>query len=1027
MRRLVILLLLTTATAYAQPFLDDFESISGWRPVTSDGVELRIGQDEGRRGRAMRLDFDFHGGAGYAITRKDAAIELPENYEFSLWMRADAPVNNLEFKLVDPSGENVWWVNRRDFDYPRAWRKITLKKRHFSFAWGPVRDEPSKLGAIEIVVAAGTGGKGTVWIDELTLAAVPPRLTNPPPPRLSSSSARDGRAAARAHDGSRDTIWHSNQDGRQWIALDLIERRDFGGLTIDWGATQFARDYEVQVRDLSDDWETVYRVTDGNGGRDFIYLPESEARALRLLFTKSSQGNGYAIREIMVRPVEWSDSLNNFWTAVAGESRRGDYPRYLYKEQSYWTVLGVDGDTRESLLSEDAMLETGKASLSIEPFLYADGRLITWADVTTSHSLADGYLPVPTTTWTAKPFRLEVTAHAEGAVERSTVYARYRMASESPSSASVKLFLAVRPFQVNPPWQFLNTIGGFAPIRDIAFDGRAVTVNEHRRIVPLSLPFGFGAATLDHGNIVEFLRRGEVPSSTRAEDSNGFASAVMAWNLSVAKDKPAVVVVAIALHEDSPVQSPNLEATLDQWREKSNRVSIDLPGSGKRLADTVRSNIAYILINRDRGAIQPGSRSYERSWIRDGSLTSAALLRLGHFEAVREFIEWYAPYQFPNGKVPCCADRRGADPVPEHDSHGQLIYLIAEYYRYTRDRDFLRTMWPHVERAVAYIDTLRRERMTPEYQTAEKRAFYGLVPESISHEGYSDKPMHSYWDDLFILKGLKDAAWIAGQLDEGEAEQRFAAIRDEFRKNLQDSLRLAMAAKRIDYIPGSVELGDFDATSTTVAVTPAEATGDLPRRALERTFEKYWLNHLDRVAGNNWQAYTPYELRTVGTFVRLGQKDRALRLLDFFFQHQRPPGWNHWAEVVFRNKREPRFIGDMPHTWVGSDFVRSFLDMLLYEEEDGTVVVGAGVDPPWVRDGLEVRNLRTTYGTVSFNMSGDTREARVTISGNPPKGLLNVHSPFGVFRSVSIGETSADRRVVSIAQPSLPLTITFQY
>jgi hypothetical protein len=50
-----------------------------------------------------------------------------------------------------------------------------------------------------------------------------------------------------------------------------------------------------------------------------------------------------------------------------------------------------------------------------------------------------------------------------------------------------------------------------------------------------------------------------------------------------------------------------------------------------------------------------------------------------------------------------------------------------------------------VVKAVRYIQELRRERMTEVYRsgTPEQRACYGLVPESISHEGYSAKPMHS--------------------------------------------------------------------------------------------------------------------------------------------------------------------------------------------------------------------------------------------------------------------------------------------
>nr|MBA3583250.1 coagulation factor 5/8 type domain-containing protein [Gemmatimonadota bacterium] len=117
--------------------LDGFEDVAAWEAAPSDGVSLAISTGEGRAARAMRLDFDFHGGAGYAVARRALPLDLPENYRFTFWIRADAPVNNLEFKLVDSSGDNVWWVNRRGFEFPGEWRKITIARRHLEFAWGP--------------------------------------------------------------------------------------------------------------------------------------------------------------------------------------------------------------------------------------------------------------------------------------------------------------------------------------------------------------------------------------------------------------------------------------------------------------------------------------------------------------------------------------------------------------------------------------------------------------------------------------------------------------------------------------------------------------------------------------------------------------------------------------------------------------------------------------------------------------------------------------------------------------------------
>src|SRR6185436_3465685 len=258
-------------------------------------------------------------------------------------------------------------------------------------------------------------------------------------------------------------------------------------------------------------------------------------------------------------------------------------------------------------------------------------------------------------------------------------------------------------------------------------------------------------------------------------------------------------------------------------------------------------------------------------------------------------------------------------------------------------------MWPHVRAAALHLDSLRSLRRTPEWRTRENAPFYGLLPPSISHEGYSAKPMHSYWDDLFALRGFRDAADLAGALGQDADEARFARARDEFAKDLSASVNAAMKVHGIDFIPGCADLGDFDATSTTIALSPVQAGDVLPRAALERTFERYWEFFVKRRDGKEpWDAFTPYEIRNIGAFVRLGWRDRAQELLKFFMAYRRPAGWRQWPEVVFKEERANRFLGDLPHTWVGSDFVRSVIDLLAYEREsDDALVLGAGVPASW--------------------------------------------------------------------------------
>jgi hypothetical protein len=963
-------------SAFSQTVIDDFNGSLNWKPIPSDGVSMILTQEPaGRRAGALRMDFDFHGHGGYAIAHKPVSIDLPPDYAFSYWIRGTSPPNNLEFKLIDDSGDNVWWVNQRNFVFPKDWTQIVLKKRHFQFAWGPLGGgEPHHIAAIEIVVSAGSGGKGTVLIDDLTLTER--HVVSIDQPTVFTTST-----------------------------IDFPEPREFGGMIVE----SDAHDYQAQTSNNAQDWQTLYTVKGAKAPRQFLYTPEAEASHIRIVPDA---------KKITLEPVAWSASRNDFFANVARESPRGDYPRYLQDEQSYWTIVGVDADSSEALLNIDGALEPEKAGYSLEPFLYQNGKLLSWADVPSTQSLARGFLPIPTVKWPA----LSVTAYAYGPPEQSTLYVDYVLRSQR--NENVTLFVAVRPFQVNPPWQFLGVTGGYSSIHDMRYRNHIVEIDNHQPIIPLTPPAGFGGVRFDEGNVVDWLRRGVIPDSTTVIDDQNAASGAFAFPMRLEAGRARTVTIAVPLHDRSKASDGMRPPAFREWEQKLGKVGIDLPPSARNISDSIRASVAYILIDRDGPALQPGARSYERSWIRDGSMMSDALLRLGMSDVVKEYIEWYVKFQFPDGKVPCCVDSRGADPVPENDSHGELIYLIAEYYRHTHDRALVDRVWLHVVSAVNYIDSLRHQRMTDQYKNTP---FYGLLPESISHEGYSAKPMHSYWDDFFAAKGLADATWLAHALGFLRDEKRFTTIRDEFEKDLLASIKSAMAAKGIDFIPGSVELGDFDPTSTTIAIEPGGQLGKLPAAAVARTFDRYFDEARSRALGiRQWDNYTPYEWRTVGTFVRLGQPQRAHELAQFFMLGQRPSEWREWAEVVWRDPKAPKFIGDMPHGWVASDFLRSALDMFAYDREDGALVIGAGILPEWVTEapGVAVRNLDTHQGIVSYTMQGSGSSIRVNVTG----ALANVvvHSPRGRPKEVLVnGKVVAATQDVGLR--AFPAEVVFNY
>jgi hypothetical protein len=798
-------------------------------------------------------------------------------------------------------------------------------------------------------------------------------------------------------DGKTRTAWRSAPGPEpQTLRVDLGQVREFGGIEIDWSSGAHAQRYSIESSLDAVQWRLLKRVTSGNGGRDSHLLPESEARYVRLAMPPAARG--YGVDELHVRDLQFGASPNAFVAALAKRARRGCYPRGFTGEQVYWTVVGTDGDVEESLMSEDGAIEARRAGFSVEPFVRSGARWVTWADVKIRHALVEDYLPEPQVVWRHEDFELETTASALS--DRDTVWTRatYRLRNRRDSAQRLTLALAVRPIQVNPPTQFLNTTGGMSEIHELSFKDGVVSVQGLPSVFAQRAPQAFLTAPLDAGTPCEWLRQPPTATSSSIRDAAGFASGALLYDIVLPPLGQSEVVLDLPLHPQANMTAAAVAGSPPSaWPGKLNRVELTVPASAQLWSDSLRTAVAHVLINRDAAALQPGSRAYERSWIRDGALTSQLLLRMGHADAVREFLRWYAGYQFSNGKTPCCVDRRGSDPVPENDSPGQFLFLIHETFRYTNDRTLLRDMWPHARKALDYMERLRQSERTPENATPERRMFYGLLPASISHEGYAAKPMHSYWDDFWAVAGYEAAVHIANALQEKSEAQRFIAARDEFRSDLYRSLQLSMRTHGIDYLPGAAELGDFDATSTTIALDPAGEQQMLPPDALRATFERYWREFGKRQASTTWDAYTPYEWRVVGTFVRLGWRERALEALDYFMADQRPKGWNQWAEVVGRDARQPRFIGDMPHGWVASDFGRALLDMFAYERPaDESLLLMAGVPRQWLqRESFGIRGLRTPYGELSYSwqMDDERRTLRIEKLDKMPAGGVVIAWP----------------------------------
>ena len=694
-----------------------------------------------------------------------------------------------------------------------------------------------------------------------------------------------------------------------------------------------------------------------------------------------------------------SSSAMDYYRLLAGLYSEGYFPLWLNNKQDYWTIVGTEESYEESLISSKGIIGTYTAGFTLMPFLYINDELVTFADAKIDLSLEENYLPIPTVKWTCKGVDFTQKFFAYTKEGKSATYAVYKLKNNTAEKIKGKLFFSIRPFEVNPPWMH----GGLTKITSIANseDNRTIKINNTRGVLSLTKPDSFGATSYEQGDIITSLIEGKLPAQQSVEDASGHASASLAYNFELSAGKESEYLFVIPVDADinnfaipaSGEFFKYYELTKKEWKEKLNRVEINIPE--EKVVNTLRSNIAYILINKDGPSLQPGSRSYERAWVRDGTLISAALLRTSYPEVSKKFVEWMAKAQTSTGEIPCIIEPKTgqiawyAKNWLEYDGPGEFVFSVADYYGFTKDSGFVKEMFPTVEKNLKFLENLRVQMLDEKYKGTHS---YGILPKSHSHEGYLDNPQQSLWDDFWGLKGWKDAQVLAKVTEREDLIPWMSKEETDFRKCLLEDIRLVQAEKKFKYIPSSIGLAEIDAISIAIVFFPTGEYQYLDRNQIYYTMNRYYNDEFRRrLEKGIVSTHLPYEMRAMNAFLMLDEREKALEMLGYFLGDLRPKEWNHWAEVIPANPSAPMYVGDMPHSWIGAIYINALRNMFVYEEND-TLILGAGIDEKWLAraEGMSVRDLPVYSGKISYSVrkEGDVLRIKVSGTATPPKGFV---------------------------------------
>ena len=180
----------------------------------------------------------------------------------------------------------------------------------------------------------------------------------------------------------------------------------------------------------------------------------------------------------------------------------------------------------------------------------------------------------------------------------------------------------------------------------------------------------------------------------------------------------------------------------------------DVPGLGRSLL------AGYAPSRPGWGDGRPG---YAWFFGRDACWTALALLAAGEFSLVRQAIRFLGDRQDVTGKVLHEATTSGQFHYDAADATPLYLLLVARYHAWSGDRDFVASIWPHVERAYAYC-------------VSTDRAGDGLIENArVGHGWIESGPLGGARVTMYLAAVWHAALRGLAQTAEGLGKERLAA------------------------------------------------------------------------------------------------------------------------------------------------------------------------------------------------------------------------------------------------------------
>ncbi|MDO9352865.1 MAG: hypothetical protein Q7T55_04180 [Solirubrobacteraceae bacterium] len=396
---------------------------------------------------------------------------------------------------------------------------------------------------------------------------------------------------------------------------------------------------------------------------------------------------------------------------------------------------------------------------------------------------------------------------------------------------------------------------------------------------------------------------------------------------------------------------------------------------------------------------------YHSFWLRDAASISNALDLVGMHGLAAQNLAYYTTWQTPEGEF--------NSRIGQRDGHGQALWSLGQHVRLTGDVAFATGWLPSVVRALDWTAAAMAaspQGILPPSDPGDNELLAGLVT----------------GDQLWAVAGLDAAVTIATVAGDRATQRRATQLRDTLRERVVALMRSTALGNRIRPVLdqlGGYSWGELWAAWPYPSLSP---TDPLVQSTMTASVSEQKEGIGTYSAGAFLHTYTGF--RVWQTQLRAGDQVQPLDGLYSTLTHLTSTGGGFETYLRPYGKRDTS-TNLAPHGWLASELTTLIHDLLVRDQDDELVLLGA-LPAAWLVPGAvtSAQRLETAQGSIDLRFeateTGGVLSWSLTPRARTPKMRWTL--PTTIDGASVVGDGTLANREVTLTKPVGSLTITWR-